>query len=673
MAFSKEQCDQAKAAQQAAARDGSPQVRLVAGPGSGKSKAIEERVCWLLDDGALPESIFAISFTRASSNDLRHRIEAACHSNGHQTAKVSVSTLHSLALRTLQKANLLNAYPVAPLVLDDWELENIYDSEFGDKHNLGKTRSEQIREYHEAFWSTGQHDHPNYVKPDPPITDAEEENFLAFHPPRTQTYSCVLAGEIVQKCVEAMEANILDPVALLGIVHLIVDEYQDLNPIDLKFVDLLAQRGVTVFVAGDDDQSIYSFRFASPAGIQDFPMKYPDAGFHSLEACFRCTPSVLSAAVALIRANPGPNRIPKKFVSLYETSEPPVEGHMHRWIFQSAAAEAKAIADSSRKLIQAGVEPNSILVLLSNRRALSRIIVDEFKAINVPHEPPRAEGFLDAEVGRFIYSLVRIICNSTDYIAHRSVVGLLPGVGVKTCNEIAESIYRNNMNYVQVFTEPPPNGLLTARASAALARARLACKEIAGWNGDDTIEQRKQALNAIIKREFKEAGERAWAIFSQPFPGGMSFEELREFLGTENEDQEAMVLSGVLKRLGEVVPENGPLPQRVRIMTMHGAKGLSGHVVFIPGLEEEILPGDKKKPYPGLVAEAARMLYVSITRARAACVISYAKTRFVNGANRYRTPSRFVTGTGGAFSTRSLGLEGEEVGQIAKCCNQLNL
>ena len=144
------------------------------------------------------------------------------------------------------------------------------------------------------------------------------------------------------KVVATIDAGIIDPVQLMGIQQLIVDEYQDLNAIDPKIVSLLAQRGVTVFVAGDDDQSIYSFRFASPAGIQDFSTEYPGAGLHLLEACFRCTPSVLSAGKTLIRSNPGLNRIQKKLVSLYETSTPPVRGAVHRWRFPSGAAEAKS-------------------------------------------------------------------------------------------------------------------------------------------------------------------------------------------------------------------------------------------------------------------------------------------------------------------------------------------
>ena len=176
---------------------------------------------------------------------------------------VPVTTLHSLALRALAVDGQLNAYPVAPMVLDDWELEHIFDEEFDHVHDLGKKRREDIRRDREAFWSTGEWEPANYLPPDPPITAAERDNFIAYHGPRTQTYACVLPGEIIRLCVERMEAGLLDVVQRLGIQHLIVDEFQDLNPLDLRFVNHLIEQGAKVFVAGDDDQSVYSFRFAS--------------------------------------------------------------------------------------------------------------------------------------------------------------------------------------------------------------------------------------------------------------------------------------------------------------------------------------------------------------------------------------------------------------------------
>jgi DNA helicase II / ATP-dependent DNA helicase PcrA len=125
------------------------------------------------------------------------------------------------------------------LVLDDFELEFIFDAEFRLEQDIGKRRTEEIRREHEAFWSTGQWAPPNYIPPDPPIDIQERNAFVAFHGPRTQTYSCVLPGEMVRKCLDQIRAGNLDPVALINLRQLIVDEYQDLNPIDIEFVDEL--------------------------------------------------------------------------------------------------------------------------------------------------------------------------------------------------------------------------------------------------------------------------------------------------------------------------------------------------------------------------------------------------------------------------------------------------
>src|SRR5205823_3507243 len=163
--------------------------------------------------------------------------------------------------------------------------------------------------------------------------------------------------------VEEMNAGNLDVVGLLHMEHLIVDEFQDLNPMDLEFVDLIVQRGVNVFMAGDDDQSVYSFRFANPAGIQQIPQMYPAAGLHQLTECFRSMPNVLHASATLIAAFPPQNRIAKNLRSLYSQSQPPPAGVVHLWRFTTGRTEAKAIAESCRDLIAAGIPPKQILIL----------------------------------------------------------------------------------------------------------------------------------------------------------------------------------------------------------------------------------------------------------------------------------------------------------------------
>lgn len=663
----------AAAIQNAAAHDPTAQVRLVAGPGTGKSQAIETRVCHLIDSGVEAEQIAVVSFTRASAADLRTRIHSCANQPAYESiTDVPVTTLHSLALRVLRIAGHLDAYPTPPLVLDDWEVENIFDEEFGHVHGHGKKRREQIREEHEAFWSTGGWDAPNYFPPDPPITDEERAAFQGFYGPRTQTYACVLPGQIIRLCVEEMEAGLLDAVELLGLRHLIVDEFQDLNPMDLKFVDNIIQQGATVFVAGDDDQSLYSFRHASPAGIQTFHTTYPDAALHQLNACFRCTPRVLACGTTLIAAHPAPGRIPKAHLSLYATSAPPVQGVVHRWRFSAARSEAKAIAASCRALIDEGMSHREILILLSNKRNLMQPLLEELEAANVDAEHPREEGFIDSDTGRLVLAVVRIVCNTNDYISHRALLGLRRGTGIVRCCGIFDAVLGANLNFRDIFYEPLPAGVFVGAILTAVNHARTTCAIIDEWEPDDTLETRSEEMAAIVEAHYDAAQAASWRKVAASLRPEMTLQELRDYLFAESDQQQAAVLESVLTRIGEEIPEAGVLPPRVRIMTMHGAKGLSAQVVFIPGLEDQILPGPWRHPYPGLVLEAARLLYVSITRARAACAISFAARRTINGRYVSHNPSRFAPSLGGAFTAGPAGgLSAADVAHIVTDCGSL--
>lgn len=155
-------------------------------------------------------------------------------------------------------------------------------------------------------------------------------------------------------------------------------------------------------------------------------------------------------------------------------------------------------------------------------------------------------------------------------------------------------------------------------------------------------------------------------------PPGMTLQELRDYLGVENDEQQGEILTGVYTRLGEEAPPAAELlPQRVRVMTMHGAKGLSSRIVFIPALEERVFPGPRRQPYPGLILEAARLLYVSISRARAACVVSYASTRIVHGEFTHQAASRFTPHLGGAFVQRTGGMIAAEIAAVIADCAML--
>lgn len=669
MAILEQQKLAAQETQHKAAHDARAQVRLVAGPGTGKSFAIEERVRWLLSNGISPAEIFVVSFTRASSRDLKTRIRNYCSEADQLGAEhVNVSTLHSLALKALMMKRVLQSSPV---VLDPWETENIFDEEFAVYSGYGLGRCREIRDIYEASLATDISELPEHRLP-APQTEEEREQFLRFHQSRREVYRCVLPGEIIRECLNQIEIGELEPASLLKIEHLIIDEFQDLNDTDLQFVYHLIAAGVNVFVAGDDDQSIYSFRYASPSGIQNFHDAYPNSGTHELKDCFRCTPNILIPAKKLVALYGSTRRIPKNLRSLYEESSPPEKGVLHTWKMPDGKSEAKAIAQSCKSLIEQGISPREILILLGNQKVLFSILKEMFKEEQVEFEPPRESGFTNSKVGRFVFGLIRIVCNPDDYIGHRLLLAL-PNVGAGTCNNIVEGVLEKQLNYKEIFRSfwAPPRSAFDANSWRALDIARDVCVQIKEWEKTDTIGQRAENIAQIVSSRHAPDDGNTWKQQVENLPQEMTLEELDNYLVADTDEQQEKLLSVVYERLGLEIPEGGFLPKRVRIMTMHGAKGLSAQVVFIPGLENGVLPRQHQLPYPGAVQEAARMLYVSVTRAKAACIMSYAAKRIVHGERKDQDRSELIKRLGIKFDYRQTGMTEAETNRIKEAISNL--
>lgn len=671
-----------------AAHDERRLVRLIAAPGTGKSLVIEERVRWLLESGVNSKEIAVVSFTRAASRDLKKRIVRYCtHKGIADSDNVNVSTLHSLAMRVLRKAGKLH-YPASPKVLDKWETENIFDTEFSETkrdrskpalQGLTRSRAGEVRGAVEAYWNTGKWDHPSYIPPDNPVSDLEIETFLQFHQPATQTYSCVLPGEIVKKCVDSIDAGTLEPARILELSHFIIDEYQDLNYVDQQFIDEFIKSGCNVFIAGDDDQSIYSFRYAYPTGIQDFADKhneYSEVGNHTLTECFRCTPDILNTGWSLIKGHESPNRIPKSVVSFCEYGSYSVRGIVNRWKFKSEQAEFEAIANSCKALIEQGVKPRNILILISSRNALlagsPSTLQQKFDDVELEVEMPTGKHFIDDASGRFVLSVLRIACDLDleDYVAHRTLLGLLKGIGPKAINGIRDKVVNHTLNYMDLFYNPLPDGIFTSGEIRALKKARDVCEAISGWHSDDIISSRIADIVALMNESINQPEIAQWEVLVAPLPSDMNIGELKTFISTDNSEQQENILRDVYTRLELDVPKEGLLPQQVRIMTMHGAKGLNADVVIVPGLEEDILPGAKRSRYTGLVQEAARQLYVSITRARHCVMLTYAQSRLKHGQRDFnRSASRYCDFLNGQFTNRETSLSEAEAQAIIQTGN----
>lgn len=687
MPFSQAQIAGAVQAQQQAAQDASAQVRLVAGPGTGKSSSIERRVAHVLNNGANPNRVYVISFTRATCNELTERITAFCTNQPYAQAssQIQVSTMHSLALRILRSAAVLTTlYPHDPLVIDDWETKNIYDLELSIDLGCPPGRAAEVRQAHDAQWQTL---NPHSIA-QAAITQTEVQRFNAFHSTRRNLYCCVLPGEVVYECVSRVQQGALQLSQLPSIDQLIVDEYQDLNDCDQEFVQLLANNGATLFVAGDDDQSIYSFRHANPAGIVQFTNTYPAAAPHTLTDCFRCTPAILNAANSLINFNP--NRLPKQLNSLYANSAPPVGGTMHVWSFPTAQQEAAAIASSCQQLINGGMagREGEIVILISNRRLQLGPITQELGNLGLPYDSPTGAAIRDEEPIRAAYSILRFVkdrcANAPDYLAYRSLLTQLHGVGGGTAKGISDDCVSNNQNFRDLFFLPAMPHWLVSRSAAAVNRILGIIQNSSSWTLQDTVGTRVSDIEHILSTiVFTGSSQVAahlaeWNAFAASLPQGMLLEEVLLFLAARDEGGGRQILDAVNARLGQgnagaVAPQ-----ARIRILTMHGAKGLSGSVVFIPAAEQGIMPSARAVHAVGLLNEQRRLFYVSLTRARAACVISHAALhtgpeafQLQQSPNARLPRSQFLNEMGIASTNRNAGFTVTEAAHIVADINNL--
>jgi len=655
---------QAQDNQTSAACDAGAAVRLIAGPGSGKSRVIRDRVLWLVAEHDVdPEAICAVSFTRASAGDLGNDVGVAWRDAGlGDECPVRVSTLHALALRILRAADQLAVFAVRPRVLDAWEMKYIFDCEYKDASGLGADRRKAIRLDHEAFWSTGDWLPPGLPAPEPPITAAERTAFDGFYRSRSSLYCHLLPSDITRRCYEFLSALPLEAPLPILLAHLVVDEYQDLNPVDLALIREIASRNVSLFVAGDDDQSVYFFRYAMAAGIRRFPDDYPIApSTHMLSHCFRCPDEILTPALGLLDAYASSGRIPKDYIAVPSAAVPAVVGQVHRWYFKGWRLEADSIAASCRDLIAEGVRPSRIAILLSSRPTLERTILESLESHAVAYEVEESERYVDTNPGRLALSLVRIVADPDDYVALRTLLGVLPGVGAGTCRVIADWVVDSAMRYGDILVRPIPDPF-GARARGALETLRGIAGSCEGLGSETPVVDFSPIVAANVERLFGKGQADGWRDLVAASPAGATIGDACRLITSPTLRAQRAALTEIAERLGEPAPE--PEEEAVRVLTLHGSKGLTFDVVFIPGLESGSVPSEHALPYSGLVQEAARLLYVGMTRARVGLILSMSNSRQINGTWTARTPTPFVGSLGGRFDNRDVGLDHTQCAMI---------
>lgn len=397
----------------AAAHEGS-HARLLAGPGTGKTLSLTRRICYLIEVRHVePVRIMALTFTRAAAYVLRQRVMEEL--GGDRMPRIS--TIHSFSLRQLlRNSRLITALPQPLRIADDWEERNIITEDL--KAMLGLARIEDIRHLFNllsADWQT--------LTAEDDFWEDQFANpaFLGAWREHRECYGYVLRSELVYQLKRALEQyggfQLETPLE-----YLLVDEYQDLNRCDLAVVAAIGTRGVEVYVAGDDDQSIYGFRKAHPAGIRRFIIDYNGARDMTLSICKRCDRDILNIGLFVARQD-------------YERIDKPIHpeegrgtGEVALLRFRDQIAEAEGITEICRHLLERrGLQAHDILILLrsDNRGVLSTVIRDHLQSAGIPVAPTTGENDpLNESSGRQVLAILRLIVNPGDHLAWRTLLQL---------------------------------------------------------------------------------------------------------------------------------------------------------------------------------------------------------------------------------------------------------
>lgn len=569
-------------------------LRVLAGPGTGKTFALTRRVARLLEGGAEPSRMLVCTFTRTIAADLKKEIAAL---GLEDIDAVRAGTLHGFCFSLLSRGEVLalTGRKPRPLLKSEQRflLEDLKNARFGGIRGC----SRRLEAFNSA-WARLQNDEPGW--PSDPVDrafQAELKSWLLFH-------QAILVGEVVPETLTYLREN---PASedRSAFDHVLVDEYQDLNRAEQVLLDLLAEDG-TLTVIGDENQSIYSFKFAHPEGISRFHENHPGTHDETLDECRRCPALVIELANHLISRND--TSVPRPLQPMSTSS--PGEVVVVQW--PSMGDEARGLARFIHKRIESGtVSPGQVLVLAA-RRQFGYGIRDELKSLGTPalsffyeedlEGDPKDESASSAQAAYFLLSL---LVDREDRVALRAWCGFgspsLRSGAWKRVRSVSESTGATPWTVLQ---EVADGSRKLAGISDLVGRFRQ-------------VRDRLSELDALRGRELVDA------LFPLSEPWAEPLRTLAETL-SDNDCDAPELLDGI--RSGIVRPELPVDVDYVRVMSLHKSKGLTANLVLVAGCVQGLIPhlleeGLRAEQLAHL-EEQRRLFYVAITRTRCTLVLS---------------------------------------------------
>lgn len=600
-------------------------VLVIAGAGSGKTRVLTARICHLIEKGVDPYNILAITFTNKAANEMKERIEKQLGYSG-----VWTSTFHSMCARILRMDSDRIGYSKDFTIYTDLESERVVkrvlqDYPQADPKRKGdylwhisraKTLAMSPEEYYKA------------IEADDNDADNVFEVYTRYEN-ELKKCNCFDFDDLLLKTVELFKScpDVLEKYQN-RFRYINVDEFQDTNKLQYDIVKMLSKKYGNLFVVGDEDQSIYSWRGAEIRNILDFPKDFPGAQVFKLEQNYRSTTSILKAANNVIKNNS--NRNEKTLWSEIKDDD-----SIEYYEAYNDRDEATKVARAIDTLKRNGA-PYSEMAVLVRANSVTRQFEEEFNLHGIPYKVFGGFRFYERKEIKDTLAYVRLAINPSDNDSILRVVNYPKrGIGNTAVQELQDVAKNNNTTLFSVLINPD---LLTPTTAKKLAPFT----EIA----TDLVKFSKQMqATEFVQYVIRRSGLENALATSGDVEDANRLENIEELVNAVQQfaqDNENSNISDFMQSVA-LVSDTDEMSNDdyVTIATIHAVKGLEFDYVFIVALEDGIFP-TQKSITAGDIEEERRLMYVAITRARKRLFILNARGRYRFGKTEYYPKSRFV-------------------------------
>ena len=609
---------------------------ILAGAGSGKTRVLTYRIAHLIDEcGVNPWNILAITFTNKAAGEMRERVDKIV---GYGSESIWVSTFHSTCVRILRRYIDRLGYDTNFTIYDTEDQKTVMKSVCQKLQLDSKLYKERM------LLNVISHAKDEYISPNEFLLEAkgdfrQEKIAQAYveYQKELKKNNALDFDDLLVKTVELFQScpDVLEYYQN-RFRYIMVDEYQDTNTVQFKFISTLARQYRNLCVVGDDDQSIYKFRGANIRNILDFEKVFPDAKVVKLEQNYRSTQNILNAANGVIANNRG--RKEKELWTENEQGEPILFQQ-----FQNGYEEAEYVSGEISKKVRKGEAEYQNFAVLYRTNAQSRLFEEKFLYANIPYKIVGGVNFYSRKEIKDILAYLKTIDNGKDDLAVRRIINVPKrGIGNVTLAKVQAYADSRDISFFEALEE--------AGEIPGLGKAALKIQPFVHLIHEMRLSLADMSMQDLIQAILDKTGYAEDLKNEDTDESEARLENIDEFINkavTYEEGAEEPNLSGFLEEVALVADidsvEDGD--NRVLLMTLHSAKGLEFPYVYLAGMEDGLFPS-----YMSIAAddpteeieEERRLCYVGITRAMKELTITCARCRMVRGETQYNNVSRFV-------------------------------